>query len=152
VSRVGRHEDGGSAVVEFVWLTVVLLLPLVYLVVTLARVQAAAFAVDGASRAAARAVTSAPDEETGRRRALDAVGLALRDQGFDVDPAAVTRVTCAASGCLTPASRVGVEVVVDVGLPAVPAVLDRLGATVTVRSVHEGVVDAFRAAPVPRAS
>jgi Flp pilus assembly protein TadG len=145
-----RRDDTGSAVVEFVTLGMLLLLPLVYLVLTLGRVQAAAFATDGAARAAARAFTTAPDEATGRARALAAVRWALKDQGFDVDPAAVARLSCASSPCLAPQARVRVQVSVDVVLPGVPAALDRVARThVTVRSSQVGTVDAFAgAAPV----
>jgi len=146
--RAAPRDDRGSAVVEFVLLGVLLLVPLVYLILTVGRVQAASFAVDAAARSAVRAFTTAPDEATGRARALAAVRLGLLDQGFDDDPAAATRVTCAAGPCLTPGGRVGVEVTVDVVLPGIPSALDRLARThVTVRSTGWGTVDAFRAAP-----
>jgi len=144
------HDDTGSAVVEFVTLGVLLLVPLVYLVLTLARVQAASFAVDGAARAAALAFTTAPDEATGRSRAVAAVRLGLRDQGFDDDPAAATQVTCSAAPCLTPQGRVSVEVTVDVVLPGVPSLVDRFAGThVRVRSTRSATVDAFRAGAGP---
>jgi hypothetical protein len=124
---------------------VLLLVPLVYLVLTLARIQAAAFAVDGAARAAARAFARADDEATGRARALTAVRLGLRDQGFDDDPTAAGQLTCSSSPCLTPGGRVRVRVSVQVVLPGLPAVIDRLARTqVTVRAEHLAVVDDFR--------
>jgi hypothetical protein len=139
-------DESGSAVVEFVTLGVLLLVPLAYLVMTLARVQAASFAVDSAARGAARAFTTAPDEATGRARVLAAVRLALRDQGFDDEPATAARLTCAASPCLTPQGRVSVEVTVDVVLPGVPSVVDRFAGThVRVVSARTATVDAFRA-------
>lgn len=142
--RRRSRDDTGSAVVEFVTLGVALLVPLVYLVLVLARVQAAAFAADGAARDAARALVRADDEVTGRARALAAVRLGLRDQGFDDDPAVAGRVTCSASPCLTPRARVGVEVTVRVVLPGLPAIVDRVARThVTVRAQHVAVVDAF---------
>jgi hypothetical protein len=132
-------------VVEFVSLGVLLLVPLVYLVLTLGRVQAASFAADGAAREAARAFTTAPDEQTARVRALAAVRLGLRDQGFDVDPASVTRLTCSASPCLTPQGAVAVQVTVDVVLPGIPGFVDRAVPThVTVRAQQRDTVDAFR--------
>ena len=139
------RDDTGSAVVEFVTLGVLMLVPLVYLVLTLARVQAAAFAADGAARAAARAFVRSDDEARGRALALAAVRLALRDQGFDDDPSTAGRVTCTASPCLTPQARVRIEVEVQVVLPGLPAVIDRFAGThVTVRSEQVAVVDAFR--------
>jgi hypothetical protein len=140
-----RPDDTGSAVVEFVTLGVLMLVPLVYLVITLGRVQAAAFAADGAARSAARAMVRADDEASGRARALAAVRLGLRDQGFDDDPATAGRVACSASPCLSPQGRVSVAVTVRVPLPGLPAVVDRVARTqVTVRAEHVAAVDAFR--------
>jgi hypothetical protein len=148
--RVPGHRDEGSAVVEFVTLGVLLLVPVVYLVLTLGRIQAAAFAADSAAREAARAFVTADDEPAGRVRALTAVRLGLLDQGFDVDPAQVATIECAARPCLSPQARVVVGVSVDVVLPGIPGVVDRVLPThVTVRSSQTAVVDAFRAEPVP---
>jgi hypothetical protein len=146
-----RDDDAGSAAIEFVMLGLLLLVPLVYLVLVLARVQAASFAADGAAQAAARAMARADDEMTGRARALAAVRLGLADQGFDDDPAAAAQVACSASPCLTPQGRVSVLVTVRVVLPGLPAVLDRAAGThVTVRARHVAVVDAFAAGrPAP---
>ena len=46
-----RRDEGGSAVVEFVFLAVLLMVPLFYLVMTLSRVQAGAYAASTAARA-----------------------------------------------------------------------------------------------------
>src|SRR4051794_3589223 len=51
--RPGDGEEG-SALVEFVFLAVVMLVPIVYLIVTLARIQAGTLAVEQASREAGR--------------------------------------------------------------------------------------------------
>lgn len=140
-----RHDDTGSAVVEFVVLGVLLLLPVMYLVLTLGRLQAAAFATDGGARAAARAYVTAADEREGAARAAAAARLALLDQRLPADADAVA-VTCSASPCLTPDARVVVTVSVDVVLPGVPAAFDDLVPTrITVRSTHVAAVDAFRA-------
>lgn len=146
----GRYDDRGSAVVEFVTLGMLLLVPVVYLVLTLGRIQAAAFATDAAAREAARTFTTAEDEATGRERAYAAVRLALLDQGFDTDPVAAVRIACRQTPCLLPEGRVAVEVSVDVVLPGVTGVVDRIVPThVTVRSTQVGVVDAFRSRGTP---
>jgi Flp pilus assembly protein TadG len=138
--------------VEFVALGVLLLVPLVYLVLALGRVQAASFAADGAARSAAQTFVRADDEATGRARALAAVRIGLRDQGFDDDPATAGRLTCSASPCLTPQARVTVEVTVQVRLPGLPAVLDRVARThVTVHARYVAAVDAFRSGAGARA-
>jgi hypothetical protein len=144
------HPDAGSAVVEFIMLGVLLLVPVVYLVLTLGRIQAAAFATDGAAREASRAFVTADDEESGRARALAAVRLGLLDQGFDADPGRSVSVTCRQVPCLSPQARVDVAVQVDVVLPGVPGVVDRfVGTHVTVRARHTAVVDAFRPPAAP---
>jgi len=59
--RVARR-DSGRAIVEFLVVGLLLLVPVVYFVVALSRVQAAAFAVSTASREAGRAFTTADRE------------------------------------------------------------------------------------------
>lgn len=143
--RRGGALDDGSAVVEFVTLGVLLLVPLIYLVVCLGQVQAAAFAAEGAAREAARVVTATPDAALADGRARTAVALALRDQGFGhVDAAAALSVACSADPCRTPRARVTTTVRVDVVLPGVPAFVDAVVPTrVPVSSQGLAVVDRF---------
>ncbi|SDQ08436.1 pilus assembly protein [Quadrisphaera sp. DSM 44207] len=144
-----RGDDTGGAVVEFVGLAVVLLLPLVYLVVVLGEVQAGAYAVEAAARSAARAYTGAASPEQSAGAARAAVSLALSDHGFAVDPDAVTQVSCEASPCLSPEARVSVRVHLDVDLPGVPALLAGVAPVqVPVEAESVAVVDRF----VPGAS
>lgn len=145
--RMGRRVDAGTAVVEFLMLGVLLLVPVAYLALLLGRVQAATYAADAAAREAARALVAAQDEPTGLARARTAVRLALLDQGFEVDPTAVTTLDCSASPCLTLAATVTVRVELDVVLPGVPAGVDRAVPThVVVRARQTAMVDRFRAA------
>ena len=60
IVRRGRAE-GGSAVVEFVFLAVLLVVPLLYLVMTVSRVQAGSYAASTAAREAGRAFVTARD-------------------------------------------------------------------------------------------
>lgn len=137
--------DDGSAVVEFVTLGVLLLVPIVYLVLTLGRIQAAAFAAEGAAREAGRVFVTADDETSGTELVRAAVLLAARDQGFDdVDPDAAVTIECSASPCLTPESRVIVRVELVAVLPGVPAFVDAVIPTrVPVRAESVAVVDRF---------
>jgi hypothetical protein len=138
------RADAGSAVVEFITLGVLMLVPLVYLVVVLGRLQAGAFAVQAAAGSAARAYATAPQQSVGAARARDAVVLALGDQGFDVAPDAVTTVTCERDPCLQPQARVAVRVRLEVVLPGVPALLDRVvPVQVPVEAESVAVVDRF---------
>lgn len=143
--RDGLHGDGGNAVVEFLGVALVLLVPTVYLVLVLGRIQAGTFAVEGAAREAARVYVAAPDAPTGAARAVTAVGVALDDQGFD-DPAAdALTMACSATPCLTPGAQVQATVTVRVPLPFVPSfVRDVVPLEVPVSAQRSAPVDAFR--------
>jgi hypothetical protein len=136
--------DEGSAVIEFVALAVLLLVPLVYLVVVLGRVQAGAFAAQAGAVSAARVYAGAPQEPVGAQRARAAVLLALRDQGFTASPDEVTSIGCERSPCLQPQARVTVRVHLDVDLPGVPGLLRRVvPVRVPVEATSVAVVDRF---------
>jgi len=122
VRRPTREE--GSAVIEMVGLSVLLILPVVYLVLSVVRVQAASFAATQAAREAGRAFATASDSAAGLRRADAAVALALRDQHVDPRSARTTWVPgsagCSAPGVqprLEPGSQWRVCLVVHVDLP-----------------------------------
>lgn len=137
--------EAGSALVEFLGTAVVLLIPLVYLVLTVAQVQAAAFAVEGAAREAARAVVTADSSAEGVTRAQAAVRIALDDQGLDdVDTADALALECSHDPCLTPGGTVGVQVRVRVPLPFVPGGLrDWIPVEVPVEASHVTSVDRY---------
>lgn len=140
-------DDSGNAVVEFLGLAVTLLVPLVYLVLVLGRLQAGAFAADAAARDAARVYASAQTPDSGATRAVTAVGLALKDQGFDADPSEALRLACSAQ-CLAPGSEVDALVQVRVPLPFVPAfVRSAVPLEIAVSGQHTAVVDDYRATP-----
>ena len=138
--------DRGSAAVEFIAIGVLLMVPLVYLVIALGRVQAASFAADSSAREAARAFVTAVDEEEGRRRAVVAARLGLRDHGFTDPRDAELTLECETPiACLTPGDQVLVRVELRVALPGAPRFVDRQFTTgVTVRAKHAAVVDQFR--------
>lgn len=132
--------ERGSALVEFLGGTLVVLVPLVYLVLTLIQVQAAQFAVTGAARDAARLVATG-DPAHWSVLTANALELAFADHGIDVDGSGVVSVSCAAD--CAPGDRVAVVVSVVVPLPFSPA---GVGFTATAESwatvdpfrVHEG--------------
>ena len=92
--RARLTGDEGSSIIEFLGLALILVVPLVYLVLALARLEAATFAAEGAAREAARTYVAADDADVGVARAVAAVGIALRDQGFDDDPPEALVLTC----------------------------------------------------------
>jgi hypothetical protein len=144
----GAEPDAGNAILEFLGLAVVLLVPIVYLVLVLGRVQAATFAAEGAAREAARTYVVADSPTIGAQRAVTAVGIALQDQSFDDDPAEALTLSCSATPCLTPGGRVGARVEIRVPLPFVPAfVRGVVPLEVPVSAERVAAVDAFRSRP-----
>ena len=75
--------------VEFTWLVLLLLVPLVYLLLAVFDVQRASYGAAAASRSAGRAFVLAPDQQTAYARAEDAARVALADQGVDAPAAGV---------------------------------------------------------------
>ncbi|MFC8731551.1 pilus assembly protein [Luteimicrobium sp. NPDC057192] len=117
----GAREDG-SALVEFLGASLVLLVPLVYLVLTVGRVQAATFAAESAASGAARVFVMAPDQGSGTALAVDATRLAFADQHVPLgDPAGAVSLACLGGACGTSGTAVVARVRVEVTLPMVPA-------------------------------
>jgi len=140
---VSRRSEGGTASVEFVWMSLLLLVPFVYALICVFDVQRAAYAVSVASRSAARAYLLAPATEGAADRARLAARVALDDQ--DVD-ARVHLQCLPADACRQPGSRVRVLVRTTVALPLTPSALGaRLGGIV-VDSSHVESFGEFRAA------
>ncbi len=149
---IGRVRDAdaeaGNAILEFLGASVVLLVPIVYLVLVLGRVQAATFAAEGAAREAARTYVTADTSAVGTQRAVTSVGIALRDQSFDDDPADALALSCSTTPCLAPGGRVAARVEIRVPLPFVPAfVRGAVPLEVPVSAERVAAVDEFRAAP-----
>ena len=139
----GPDVERGSAVVEFVFLGVLMLVPLIYLVLTLARVQAGAYATTQAAREAGRVFVTAESDERASARARSAAELAFADQGFAGAGSLTLR--CDGSPCLRPEGRVEVTAAVAVPLPLVPTFArDVVPLEVPVSASHLAVVDRFR--------
>lgn len=138
--------------VEFCFLSVLLLVPLVYLVVVLGRVQAAAFAAETAAREAGRAFVTAADDVSARSRASSAAAIALSDQGFDQPADGALDLRCELQPCLQPDARVTVLTRVRVELPGSPGFLHGVVPDVVVVDArHVAAVDRFRPAPAAAA-
>jgi hypothetical protein len=130
-------KEDGSALVEVTWLSLLLMVPLVYVLLAVFDVQRGAFGVASASRAAGRAYALADTDEAGRRQARAAATLALRDQGIDggdldVDISCTPRPT----HCLSPGSTITVVVRTKVVLPLAPPALGSQAPSFRVESVH----------------
>lgn len=136
------RDERGSAPVELVWLTILLLVPFVYVMIAVFDAQRAAYAVSSASKAAARAYVQAPDTMTAAQRAQRAAAVALGDQRVQAD----VEVVClpSPSSCLQPGSSVRVSVSTVQPLPLTPSVLgDQVGG-VAVDSSHVEPYGSFR--------
>lgn len=137
--------DRGSASLEFLTVGLLLLVPTVYLVLVLSQLQAASFAVEGATRQAARVYVQAPDDAAGRAAAARALDAALLDHGLDEARASIG-ISCRPqpAECLTRRGFVTVAVTVLVPLPLLPAVIDvDVPAAVPVTAVSTEQVSRF---------
>ncbi len=138
--------------VEFLAVTVVMLIPLLYLVVTIGQIQAAAFAAESAAQSAARAAVVAGVDrlESGGSyaAALDAADarahaakqIAVQDYGIQ-DGRAGLALSCTADPCLAPGSDVRAEVTVTVTPPGVPGFLADAGLNVALTAEASSPVD-----------
>ncbi|PWD52393.1 pilus assembly protein TadE [Serinibacter arcticus] len=143
--RDGPHAaapgDGerGSAVVEFLGGTVLLVVPLAYLVLTLAQLQGAAFAAESAARDTGRLMATADDPGDAAALAARGVELAFADHGIEIDGEQALEVTCSPS-CTAPGATAHVTIAADVPLPFWPGG----GLTVPVTAEAVTSIDSYR--------
>ena len=132
-------DDGerGSAIVEFVFIALVVFVPLVYLVAGFSAVQRGVFAATEAAREAGRALGTAPDPVTGQAQARAAVAIAVADQSVQATDVRVgyapAGAGCDAAGGYTRTLARGEEfsvcVTVTVRIPLLPEFVDANTAT-----------------------
>jgi Flp pilus assembly protein TadG len=141
--RRPRGEDG-NAMVEYVYLSLLLLIPLFYALIAVFQIQSAAFAVAEASRQAGRAFARADSVDQGLARAQLAVQLAMKDQGVagTVEP----RFACDPGPCdLSAGQRIETTVSYTVSLPFVGSFFGTGRAGIPVTGRHVEFVDRFKA-------
>jgi Flp pilus assembly protein TadG len=142
------RDDDGTAVVEFVFIAVLVMVPLIYVIAAVATVQRNSLAVSQAARDAGRAFVTSDSAYEAKLRVAAAVRLALADQNLPDD--ADVRFVAAGASCdsavvapqLVAGARFTVCVIRRVQLPAVPSVLTGRG----IRTVgaYTVVVDDYR--------
>lgn len=121
----GLSADRGSASLEFITVGLILLIPLVYLVLAMAAIQSAAFAVEGGARQAVRVFVQSESESQAVARAERAIRFALADAGLDaLEPRVSVSCSPRPRACLTRLGTVTISVAVTVPLPLVPQVLN----------------------------
>lgn len=119
------RDESGSASIEFITVGLLLLVPTVYLVLALASIQSASFAVEGAARQASRVFVQASTVGAGEAAAERAIAVTLADYGLDAGDAAVA-ISCRPdpTDCLTRRGFVTVTISIVAPLPLFPAVLE----------------------------
>lgn len=147
MSKVRPSSDQGSAIIEFLVIGVVLLVPLVYLVIAAGAVQSAVYASTQAVREAGRAFVTSATATEGRQRATTAAQLAFDDHGLTL-PGDAMRVGCVGGPCLSPGSTVVIEMDWRVPLPWLPdSLAGSAPSLVPIRAQHRVPVDDYRGVP-----
>lgn len=141
--RRPRRGDDGSALVELVWLGILLLVPVLWIVLSVFEVQRGAFAVTSAARSAARAYALADSDAAGREQARAAIRQALDDQGGEAQSFSFD-VRCDGGDCHQPGAVITVDVRSGVRLPLLPEVLGGGAPTFRLDSTHTVPVGQFR--------
>ncbi|AZI58376.1 hypothetical protein EH165_09725 [Nakamurella antarctica] len=143
----GGQPDSGRALIEVLVLAVVLMIPVIYLLIAVLRLQAGTFAVAQAARDAAQVIDTAPDLPTGLQRASLVSITALSDQNIPpdglrlrfVEPGADCGSAPDRNPDLTAGSVYDVCVITIVTLPGVPTSVTCSRNTVTgVYTLHVG--------------
>jgi hypothetical protein len=135
------RADRGSAIVEFHFLGLLLLVPLVYILLAVLDVQRASYGVTQAAREAGRIYVATGDQAAARLAAR----VALADQGLEAGGAEIA-FRCSAMPCYQPGAELTVTVGSTVQLPFLPDVLaGAVNAQIPVSATHASVVDRFRA-------
>jgi Flp pilus assembly protein TadG len=126
---VREPDDRGSAALEFIFVGLLMLVPLVYLIVALGQIQGQALAVESGARHIARAVATASDVDEARLRADRIAASVTREYGMDAGTVTVS-MSCTPAGATCPEAGavLKVRVATRVKLPLAPPVLglDRL--------------------------
>jgi hypothetical protein len=140
----GATVDDGRAIIEVVFLAVLLLIPTVYILIGVLRLQSATMAVAQSARDVGRLVETAPNLPTSDT-ALAVARIALEDQKLATDRLRIVTTgrggdCAAATGAQlsrNPGSDYDICVITVVDLPGVPTILAGSNNTVTgVYSVH----------------
>ncbi|WP_233542693.1 hypothetical protein [Kocuria tytonis] len=111
-------------------LGLLLLVPIIYLVVTVARVQAGSFAVVAAAEQAGQAVSVLEAKDLDRTGVHAAAAVAAQDHGFAPQELSVT-VSCSDGSCEAPGAVATVHASLAVDLPGMPGFVTAKVATLT---------------------
>ncbi|WP_404290373.1 hypothetical protein [Glutamicibacter arilaitensis] len=130
-------HDEGSAIVEFIFASTVLLIPMIYLILAAGQLQAGSYAVVGAADQAAKVFAVADTPAQARSNAHQVVERSMNNFGLS---GASTQITCDLE-CLSPGSIVTIQVSLRVQLPFVSDYFDASVFTVDAASTQR--IDRF---------
>lgn len=141
--------DDGRAIIEVVFLAVLLLIPTIYILIGVLRVQTATLAVAQAARDVGRLIETAPGLPT-LDDAITVAAIALHDQNVPDDDLQIATVPsggdCAAAQqaafSRSPGTEYDLCVIAVITLPGVPTVLT--GTANTVTGVYRVHIDELR--------
>ncbi|MDY0909360.1 TadE family protein [Microbacterium sp. CFBP9034] len=116
--------ERGSAALEFILVGLLLLVPLVYLVVSLGLIQGQSLGAEAGARHIARAVATATDPADAQERADLVLESVVVEYGLDADAVTVS-MSCRPAGAACPSAGATLVVTLrtTVALPLVPPVL-----------------------------
>ncbi|MGL5824534.1 MAG: hypothetical protein ACRCYU_06825 [Nocardioides sp.] len=142
--RAARDERG-SALIEFTWLGLLLLVPLVYIMLSVFEVQRGAFAVSAAARSAGRAFALADTDAQGEADATAVARLAMADQGLADAPLDLT-ISCepVPTDCHRGGTTIHIAVDSQVALPLLPSALGGNRPSVRIDATHSVPIGQFR--------
>ena len=117
-------DERGSAALEFILVGLLMLVPLVYLVVSLGLIQGQSLGAEAGARHIARAVATATDAASASQRADAIMNAVVTEYGLDPGSVRVS-VACSPAGatCPEPGATLVITVASRVALPLVPPVL-----------------------------
>jgi hypothetical protein len=122
-------SERGSAALEFIIVGLLMLVPLVYLVVSLGLIQGQSLGAEAGARHIARTVSTAADAQDAAERADLVLASVIREYGLDEDAVSLS-LACRPAGaeCPSAGATLVVSLRTTVSLPLVPPVLglDRL--------------------------
>lgn len=132
-----RASDAGTAAIEFIFATVILLIPLVYIVLSISTVQAGTYATQAIAIDAARLASRYPDSAENRAEATAILHL----DDFGLSEVTHSIVFDCSETCSTPGETVTATVEARVPIPGLPRLFtDSDAGRITVRATHTDVV------------
>ncbi len=143
--RSPSEHERGSASIEFIVVGVAIILPLIYIAITVLTLNAAQFASNQAAREGARAFVTSTSNSSANQRVSMAANQAFADYGLSESEPQIA-ITCDHISCLTPGGRVSVEVTTWVPLPFVPRWGSSDLVTMPITSQATLLVDQYRQA------